>query len=313
MAEVTLSLGDHGDDALVDIDFALVDQNGNPISSVNSGQTFGVQVNVADIRTAANTAVFAAYLDVLYNSDLINPVPETNGRYDFSVQFAPEFDATVGVGSAIRDGIIDEFGTVVTNISNPDPELIDEPALMATLFFTAGTVTSQTVTQVIGSPADASPFQDTLLFDREIPVDIADIRYNELAITINPVSALQNVALPEDVNNDGFVTPSDALSVINALAASGEGESSRSSPYFTDVNGDFVTTARDALRVINYLARAQSFFASEGEGLADQTQSSPTGNDNADAAITGFSHVASDDDDDDDVLALLADDQTTLG
>ena len=311
VAEVTLALGQADADDIVEIDFGLVDQNGNPITSVNPGQTFGVQVFVEDIRTTGNTAVFAAYLDILYNSDLINPVPVTTGRYDFSVAFGPDFDATAGVGTAIRDGIIDEFGTL-SNETNPniDPNTINEPNLMATLFFTAGSVTSSTTTQVIGSPADSSPFQDTLLFDRDLEVPVSQITYNVLNIQINPGSPLQNFALPEDVNNDGFVTPSDALSVINTLAAeaSGEGESVRSH-FYTDVNGDYETTARDALKVINYLSAVQAsqLANGEGEGLAGTSDGGSHS-----AAFAGIGSSI-DDDDDDDVLSLLADDQSEIG
>jgi len=61
----------------------------------------------------------------------------------------------------------------------------------------------------------------------------------------------QNFANPEDTNHDGFVSPGDALSVINAL---NDGQGSASPTAFsTDVDGDGVVSPRDALLVINRL------------------------------------------------------------
>ena len=62
------------------------------------------------------------------------------------------------------------------------------------------------------------------------------------------VASRQNEKNRYDVNNDGKVTPLDALAVINLL----NGQSSASVPY-PDVNGDGMVTALDALTIINYL------------------------------------------------------------
>ena len=58
----------------------------------------------------------------------------------------------------------------------------------------------------------------------------------------------QNTSKPLDVNNDGSVTPIDALIVINNLNSQGSGNNN-----FIDVNGDGVVTPLDALIVINFL------------------------------------------------------------
>ncbi|QEF99503.1 Dockerin type I repeat protein [Stieleria maiorica] len=342
IAEVTMAIGNAAADDIVDISFGLVDQFGNAITSVASGQTFGVQVSVEDLRTQfqGNTFVFAAYLDMLYDTGLINPVSVAGGgRYDFSVEFDGDFDASAGVGTAARRGIIDEFGTLLRQ-TVAEGGGVAEPNLMATVFFTAGVVSQDTVTRVIGSPADSSPFQDTLLFDRDEPVEVSQIRYHSLPITIRAASALQNQALPEDVNNDGFVTPSDALTVINTLAREGEGEGAPAGMY-TDVNGDMKTTALDALRVINHLAVLAAIQGGEGESVvSDQLASAApaadgdvhdealadlsvqsklvsvdSSDDSSSGKVAGQAKSASlgdADDDDDDLLALLADDQSNL-
>ncbi|MDA1053577.1 MAG: dockerin type I domain-containing protein [Planctomycetota bacterium] len=61
----------------------------------------------------------------------------------------------------------------------------------------------------------------------------------------------QNFANPEDANYDGFVSPADALIVINELNRGDESGSPKSSS--TDIDGDGVVTPRDALLVINRL------------------------------------------------------------
>ncbi|QDV43291.1 Serine-aspartate repeat-containing protein D precursor [Stieleria neptunia] len=338
VAEVTMAIGDADSDDIVEISFGLVDEFGNSITSVASGQTFGVQVFVKDLRSEfeGREFVFAAYLDMLYDTGIINPAPAAGGgRYDFRVAFDADFDATAGVGTAVRRGIIDEFGSLLQQ-TVAEGGGVSEPNLMATVFFTAGTVFEDTVTQVIGSPADASPFQDTLLFDRDDPVEVSQILYNSLNVTVRAASALQNPAMAEDVNNDGFVTPSDALTIINALAREGEGEI-QSLGMYTDVNGDMKTTALDALTVINHLAllAAQSF---ETESVvSDQLASNAPAGDEVtrDEAFADLSQqtkvvsvgdssksllasqpvaltFADADDKDDDLLALLADDQSEL-
>ena len=61
-----------------------------------------------------------------------------------------------------------------------------------------------------------------------------------------------------DVNNDGSVTPLDALVVINYLARNPDhslpSDRSLGSPFY-DVDQNHQVTPRDALQVINRLAR----------------------------------------------------------
>ena len=65
----------------------------------------------------------------------------------------------------------------------------------------------------------------------------------------------QNQSLNVDVNGDGFVSPLDALLVINYLNSSGAGMVPNASPSngMLDVTGDKYITAVDALAVINHL------------------------------------------------------------
>ncbi len=255
-AEVTMAIGNAGADDLVGIDFAVVNSSGTPINpntGIRVGDRFGIQVILDDLRAPIDaTFVFAGFLDVLYDAKILLPSNQIVGdRFNFDVVFGPNFNANTGVGTAARSGIIDEFGTQYQQSAVPtsNPNNID-PVLMATLFFTAQ---ASGTTNVVGAPADNSPFQDTLLFLEDDPVPVDRIRYDSLSITVIGLGGegefpRQNTILPPDVNNDGFVTSIDALQVINELsrtqsaAINAEGESVIASRLFTDVNGDKRTT-----------------------------------------------------------------------
>lgn len=125
-------------------------------------------------------------------------------------------------------------------------------------------------------------------------------------------SRLQNPSLNTDVNDDGKVSPIDALLVINRLARSGTGsvpviDTDAGPPYY-DVNGDQLISPVDALEVINELSRRQSNSAqgesAEGEqvSVADESAAAlaPAVRDFIDLIA-----VNSDDDDDDERVRAL--------
>jgi hypothetical protein len=70
------------------------------------------------------------------------------------------------------------------------------------------------------------------------------------------VSTWRNPVIPEDVNNDGCITPADTLAIIARINAVGSGflavPRPAGSPFF-DVNGDGSISAYDALITSNYL------------------------------------------------------------
>lgn len=268
-AQNTAPVGNKPFDA--DISLRIVDGSGNPVTRVSPGSRFGVQVVIQDLRAplAANPlGLFAAFTDLLYDADLARPSNQILGdAFDFDVQFAPEFGVTGAFGVADRLGIIDEFGSFLTNTnpSNvpPNPALTGQPVVMATLFFEA---TGNGTLRFATSPADARPFRDTLLFQPAVPIDVSRIRYNVATVQIGSGAngegvAIQNALLPADVNSDGVVSPLDALMVINQIrqirvGASGEAPAELSR-LFTDVNGDGEITPLDALHVINHIRRAR--------------------------------------------------------
>lgn len=95
---------------------------------------------------------------------------------------------------------------------------------------------------------------------------------------------LRNESLPEDVNNDGIVSTTDAFMLINRLSRQGA-EDRPAEGVFPDVNGDGEMTARDALRVINRLSRGDRGPGPDRPG--DRPRDEPTPVD--DAAIESYS------------------------
>ncbi len=87
--------GDRTDD-VVGISFVVTDLSGNQIAAVQQGQKFNVRVFVDDLRAPENftvsPGVFAAYLDLLYNSSLVTPsASSTSGNFNFSIQWGSLF------------------------------------------------------------------------------------------------------------------------------------------------------------------------------------------------------------------------------
>ncbi|WP_044253122.1 Ig-like domain-containing protein [Rhodopirellula sp. SWK7] len=329
IAEVTMTVG-AVQNPLVNFDFTFVNEDGDEITSVPVGQRFGLRIDAIDLGTGRppTEAVFAGFLDILYNTDFLSTIPVDNGgnpdAFDFDVEFDPQFLLDPAVGVNDRPGLIDEFGSNQASLGGSGLTL-------ATIYFRGVAPGTTTVT---GSPADRFPFQDTLLDQNDDPVPVENIQYDSESIIITGSGEpLQNASMPADVNGDNLVTAVDALIVINEMTrreASGETAASSDRVYYHDVNGDGYVTAVDALQVINQLNASTS---PSGEAIApapvqqpvtesEDTTDAVIADLTADAKIVGGSGVeetpvgssvdtgskTDDDSDDDDLLSLLADD-----
>lgn len=156
LATVTIHVlpGDYDND---DVEFSIkyTDLNGNPISQIGQGNSFLVEVYVNDIRPTpgANPGVFAAYLDLLYNSHLVLP-GAPSGSFDFNVQFANPY-TLLQTGDSKLPGIINELGATASNTTDRTG-----PIKLATLRFDARTAGIATF---FPDPADAVPASDVVL------------------------------------------------------------------------------------------------------------------------------------------------------
>ena len=213
---------------------------------------------------------FSGYMDLLFDRSKV----QAFGPIVFGSQYQ---DNRSGFGGT--PGLIDEIGAAHLASTSPG-----NPAIVFTKeFLTVGSG----VAQFIADPADVSPAHDITAFivdpnplnSKVQPIPPSQVYYKPTFPNISILGAGEgddtNLWTPTDVNLDGFVTPIDALLVVNYLnehlgdsGASGEG----STGVKRDVNHDNQISPIDALMVINYLNRPKPVVpAGEAEGEADDS------------------------------------------
>ena len=233
---------------VVSYELEITDGNGNPIDSANVGETFQLMVFTNDLRDDP-MGVFAGYLDVLYSG---------SGSADVSAAIEYGTRYPEGQEGVPMPGLIDELGA----FDGLSPFGDIGRVLLANVTFTA---MAEGTLDFTGEAADDLPAHLTLIFGEDDPVDISSITFGSDSLTINPGSSpFTNSAYPYDVDEDGFLTPRDALVIINDLAANGArsligpnrfNSTSAAPPSgMVDVNSDFHVSPVDALWVINEIA-----------------------------------------------------------
>ncbi len=291
-ATVTVRVGTAGSTApdsndVVDFELVVTDLNGTPIDTVTQGQQFQLRAFVKDLRTTSPTAgrdtrgVFAAYQDVLYNRNLVSAVTSSTNvpNLGFTVQFGALYNR-VREGDVRTPGLINEIGAVAT-FDSPEPDAQTNPLgyLDRRLPLFTVTMTADRVGKAdfFSDPVDIVPLHEVLTFDPASTVTPDKINFGFDSVQIvsaggggNGENGFHNYSNSKDVNNDGIVSPIDALLIINRLnsggagvltTGSGEGEPGK---HYVDVNNDGRLSPIDALQVINGLnSRGGS---GEGEG-----------------------------------------------
>lgn len=260
-ATVTLKVGDTSLDDRLKIQLKAFNLNGQPISSITVGSQFELRGYVQDLRFPnTQSGVFAAYQDILYDKNLVNVQTSPSGL-GFQIEFAagPNGYSNGKSGDIRIPGLINEVGSFQDS-SSPlgTSELLQFSIRMRAN--TPGTA------RFIADPADISPFHDSLLYsDPRNKVPYNQISYIPADLTIiggsgsgggegntNPYDRF-------DVNDDGFVSPIDALILVNQVnsngggalgSGGGEGESS-GEKYYVDVNEDGFLSPLDILWVVN--------------------------------------------------------------
>ncbi len=125
---VTITVGEQ---PKVRISLKAVDLAGQPITTITAGQQFKVQMVVLDLRTGtaqgeAPSGVFSAYMDLLYDAAVIEPIATNPIRF-----VDPYLNATLGgLGTS---GLIDELGGVSDRNSpqGPDAKVVAEVTFVA--------------------------------------------------------------------------------------------------------------------------------------------------------------------------------------
>ncbi len=195
---------------LAEIKLTLTDLQGQPITAVQIGQEFNLNMIGVDARTGDDLdGIFAAFADILYNSNLIRPVPGT------SIQFSERF-STVRKG-ALADGLIDELGAATDRLT--PSQLVD--SLIATIRMEA--IASGSV-NIRSEPADAAD-SEVLLYgnDNQIPAEAVAYGSVQLAIGQNFTVADDTITVAEDsgvsfvdvLANDNVLVNGGTLSLVS--------------------------------------------------------------------------------------------------
>jgi hypothetical protein len=287
---------------LVEIQLVATDLNGNPLPNnvVQTGTEFLVSGFVQDIRETYPDGspfpddlkgVFSAYMDVLYPTNLAAPVPSATSGFGYDIQFNPPFTEGQKAEFLTFSGMIDEVGAFRSSApilpNSPDPQLLFTTKFTA--LFPPGGIGSLTFT---ADPADFLPQNQVSLIrsgvvdpntgvDLGLNVPISQVSY----VSTTPITVIgaagegeyTNPNNPLDVNDDSYVTPMDALFVMNFLNTHGSmdlrnlpgGEGETGTIHYYDTNGDSVISPQDVLGVINYLNLVAGQGGNgEGEGEA---------------------------------------------
>jgi hypothetical protein len=300
---------------LAELEVSILDAiTGLPINVVSQGDEFLVRVTSQDLRPGGdefNRGVESAYLDLLFDSDFIEPVPDPTNPLGFKIEFEPTY--TVDRLAFFNDpgpGEINEAGGTHPSNQTDPPEGVgpgEVAVFTVTMRAKAPTPAGQPI-QVVGDPADIVERTEITLMPDDpdgdpSPVELTDEQTflrasGSLTILGAGQGQFVNFVNPLDVNQDASVSPIDALLIINNLNTGGSRSLAGGSVYVSgnamvDVNMDSHLSAIDALLVVNHLnakAALAAFIESargEGEsagGTATAAGTSPNG-DLADLAL----------------------------
>jgi len=194
---------------LAEIRLDLTDLQGNPISTIATGQEFLLNMVAVDARRFDKPGVFAAYADILFDSNLIRPVPGSTITFsnDFTVERKGNFAA----------GLVNELGAVSNSLqATDDPENVIATVRMEAL--ASGTV------NIRSDPADESTSEFLLFFeDNRIPAEAVLYGSTTLAIGQNFTVGDDTATVTEDsgtvtidvLANDQVVSGSGNLTVVS--------------------------------------------------------------------------------------------------
>lgn len=192
---------------LVAISLLTTDLSGSPISSIDAGQPFLLQVFVEDTSPEPQEGVFAAYTDVEWAASqaVVNGTITYNDTYSDGQK-----------GDTTTPGLIDELGAFSrdeTGVAGP-VRLASIPMLSTG----SGVVTFST------NPADVLPFGDVLLFDTALNDRVAseDVSYGTASLTI--LGRTVPIAVPDSYDaDDGAISINAAEGVLaNDLPVDGQ-------------------------------------------------------------------------------------------
>lgn len=226
-----------------EIRLEVTDLNGNPLSSIDVGDEFLLRMIAGDLRESGRRGIYGAYADILFDSDLVRPVPGSTIDY-------PNLFALVRKGT-FEDGQINELGAVNASLAaTNDPE-----NLIATVRMEA--IGSGTV-NLRSEPAD-DVNSEFLMFGIDNRIPPAAVEYGSVSLAIGQNFTVQDdeVTIAEDsgtttidvLQNDEVVSGDGSLSVVGFTQPSAGGVVSLDNGVISftpedDFNGTAVFTYR---------------------------------------------------------------------
>ncbi len=229
---------------LVGATLQVVDLNGSPITTIAQGQNFKVQVFVQDLRASdAAKGVFSAFVDLLFDSNIIEPIATNPISHGTQYTTAP-------TGDVLTAGVINELGGLTKDVFT---NLDGDPRLLAEVTFRAKAAGNPTLRL---DPPDLS-ISDILLFENsangEVPVSKVSFGTSSFAVGSNFQLANDSFNFDEDVGSRPLnVLINDTVTGGAVLTITAVGTTS---------NGGTVTIAADG-KSLNYTS-ANNFNGAE--------------------------------------------------
>lgn len=257
---VVTELRAEGQTELVQFRLETTDLVGTPISAVNQGAEFLLNVFVQDVRpdTVSDRGVFQAYVDVTFDEALVTAV----GPFSHGDSYQ-EWTS----GNLATSGLLDDAGGVQTGFGlDPLGPLGPDEFLLFSVPFEAqapGTVE-------FASAADLD-LDDVGLFEPTVSVPADDVVFGTTVLTVNigPVVAFPDAfTVDEDSSNNFFdVLLNDEINTTGTLIITGVGATDRGGTVVN--NGDHLlySPAPD-------FWGTETFTYSIGDGLGNTDQES---------------------------------------
>ncbi|MFM9116717.1 MAG: hypothetical protein ACKOU6_11215 [Planctomycetota bacterium] len=162
--------------------FEFADTSGTPVTALDVGNNYLLNVFVKDVRPSA-VGVSQAYFDIAYNSSLLAPAGAI-------VHTGTQFQAATS-GSTATSGLIDEAGGSDTDQIPPPPAVVEQLLLQIPL--TAQAIGTVNLTGSLANDLN----HETLLFGSTSPLTATEVQYvggsiaiNNGTILISPTSGL---------------------------------------------------------------------------------------------------------------------------
>lgn len=268
-----VDFGNRRADRPVRIRLQVSDANGQQVGStlLNSGEELFLDAYVEDLRNVPR-GVFAAYLDVLFDSTMVN----VGG----TITYGPNY-ASGQAGDTTTPGLVNEIGAFDGSAELGGGEFL--------LFRVPVSLRSAGLAEFFPNQAEAID-HEVLVYQGNERVPATSVDFVGTSLTIHPQRPWQNQPVPEDVNDDGDCTALDALLIINEINApmitQGQGSEfpmpnpNGPPPPFFDVNGDGILDPGDVLAVVNKLNNETQPASLRGEGellfeVEDAVQTAP--------------------------------------